>query len=359
MARKVSKPSLIPSPWYAVLWILSLAVVVLLGVIWYSGSTEATDALSSSRRMVIDLKTGEVQGVKPADSRKAALLKQTQGAAPVADQRAVVPTAEALAPVNPLLQEQAKAGLLPIIGPDGTKPWRYYSRPYEHRGGMPMVAIVVSGLGTNTAVTDAAMRLPADISLSFSSYAQGVEKWVDAARTAGHEVLMDLPLEPNDYPATDPGPNAMLTGQTTEENQKGLQQVMGSAAAYVGLLTPQNEQFTANNDYMRLLLQDISNHGLLLVFSHEPHKTETREIIDASNTPAIIGDVWIDEDISEEVIQERLATLEQIAKKRGYAIGFAQALPITIDQIRQWSTTLEKRGIVLVPVTFIAKPRFS
>ena len=349
MARQLQRQSLIPSLWHAVLWMLVASLLVLVVAIWYSGGTEADHARDTARRMVINLATGEIQGKRPTSKR---IQSATASGG-------IIPAAQALEAVNPALQEEAAAGTIPVIGADGTKAWRFYSRPYEHIGGLPMVAIVITGVGHSQAATEAAIKLPAEIGISFSPYARHCDKWMNSARLAGHETFLDLPLEPNDYPASDPGPYGLLLGQQTQNNHQNFQKVMASAAGYVGMVTPYNERYSANNDAMKLLLQSVGNHGLMLVVGREPHKTETREMLDTSSTPNLTVDTWLDEDPSEEAIKERLATLEQTAKKRGFAIGRAQALPVTIQQLQIWSDELATKGIVVVPVTFIAKPRFS
>lgn len=410
MARKPIKTPSLPSPWHIALWVLVLICVTLGGVILYTGMGDDDRAFADGRRFVINLASGEITGLKPGAPAKtppvvipeavpssdvptsensdtppaassdtpattsdvppavnsdAAVSSDTGepqfSDSPVAkdDELPLAATAEALPAINPSLIEKHALGALPMISPDGTKPWRYYSRPYDHRGGLPMIAIIVSGIGANKAASYQAIKLPNDITLSLSPYARDVSKWAASARAVGHEVFIDLPLQANDYPATDPGPLGILLTQSAEENKKNLQQIMARAAGFSGFLMPQNEAYSANNDSFKFLLQSIGNHGLMIVVGREPHKTETREIIDTSHTPSVIADAWIDEDPSASGIASRLSTLEQIAKKRGYAIGIAQAFPITLEQLQEWSKHLAEKGVVLVPVTFIAKPRFS
>ncbi|NBX02928.1 MAG: divergent polysaccharide deacetylase family protein [Alphaproteobacteria bacterium] len=354
MASKPSKPSFIPTPWHAVMWLLLSACLVLLVALWYSGAHDAGVALEKGRRMVITLSTGEIQGRKVSGK-----VPSPDAEAVLRPDEAVLSSSGGLEAVNPHMLEESEFGKIPTIDPEGNKSWRYYSRPFQHRGGLPMVAVIVGGLGQNKAVAESALRLPPDMTLSFSPYAKELDSWVKSARAVGHEAMLDLPLEPNDYPATDPGPYGILSMQTVEANEKSLERMMASAQAYVGFLAPYNENFSEHNQSFKLLLQKVNNHGLMMVIAREPHKTETRTIMDDSNMPAVVADVWVDEDPSEGGISERLATLEQIAKKRGYAIGIAHGLPITIEHLRTWSAQAAEKGIVLVPVTFIAKPRFS
>jgi len=69
------------------------------------------------------------------------------------------------------------------------------------------VALIIGGLGLNAATTRQAIEsLPPEVTLSFVPYADGLQGWIDMARAAGHEVMLEAPMEPADYPSNDPGP---------------------------------------------------------------------------------------------------------------------------------------------------------
>lgn len=385
----------------ALFWRLGLGALVLLcltmgGVIWISGSYETRHAFEDGRRLVITLADGSIAGKQissdkptppaplPTPTPPAPIITPAPPAAtepaatppPVAaaptpitavaagkpmldNSQPVTPAAVALAPANPALTEQSSFGPLPIIGADGTKPWRYYAKPFERHGSLPMIAVIVVGVGQGKMVTEGAIRLPENVTLSFSPYAKDIGSWVGAARVAGHEVLLDLPLEPSNYPASDPGPHGLLAGKGIQENASRLQWLMSRVQGFVGFMTPQSEEFSADNDAIKGLLQPLVNRGLMLVLNHEPAKGETRQLIDASLIPNVVGDVLLDEELSATAIQARMISLEKVANKNGFAIGIAQAYPLSVQQIGLWAAKLQERGFLLVPVTSIAKMRFS
>jgi polysaccharide deacetylase 2 family uncharacterized protein YibQ len=271
----------------------------------------------------------------------------------------IIPSDHPLPDTNPKLVEKAEAGELPIIGADGTKPWNYYAKPFTRKGSQPMIAIIITGIGQNKKVAEKAMALPENFTLSLSPYAKNVGSWASSARLTAHEKLIDLPMEPSNYPASDPGPHGLVINKGLKENELRLQWALARFTGHLGVVTPQNEVFTANNEAFRVVLQSLSNRGLLVVMGREPAKTDTKDMIESSNTAYVIADMLIDEEFTAPSIQTRLVALEQLAKKRGYAVGIAQATPLTIEQLRTWSERLAEKGIVLVPVSAVAKLRFS
>ena len=135
----------------------------------------------------------------------------------------------ALAPApDPALVEQSAFGPLPRIGADGREPWQVYARPFDTSDQRPRVAIVISGLGRSAAATEAAIQgLPGAVTLAFLPYGQNLQHLINLARAAGHEILLNLPMEPIDYPINDPGPNTLLTALSIEQNQNRLNWVLG------------------------------------------------------------------------------------------------------------------------------------
>ena len=110
------------------------------------------------------------------------------------------------APIAGLTAPGPGGAPLPIIAADGRTAADAYARPFTPNG-RPKVSVVIGGLGLNAQTTRAAIEtLPGEITLSFAPYAEGLQGWIDLARAHGHEVLLETPMEPADYPANDPGP---------------------------------------------------------------------------------------------------------------------------------------------------------
>lgn len=380
--------------WLTGFLLLTLICMGLLVQLWLGAREESREAFESGRRLLIAIDSGEVRGkiltldAPPAPASVEAPPAETPSAdmppaaetPPVLETPETAPPAEGAVPaeesapqssatpppaatpmpdVNPSLIERTENGDLPVIGSDGGKPWRYYSKPFERKRNQPMVAVVVSGLGLNREVTEDALNLHEYVTVSFSPYARDISSWRAATRATGHEMLIDLPLQPANYPLSDPGPYGLILEKGDVEAVRRMQWMMTRFPTSIGFLTPQNEAFTSNDEAMKMLLQSLANRGLMLVMGREPPRKETKDLLDASHTAHAVAGIWLDEEPSGVAIQARLTQLEEQAKKNGYAIGFAQSYPLTLSQLAAWSGSLAGKGIVLVPVSAIVKLRFS
>jgi polysaccharide deacetylase 2 family uncharacterized protein YibQ len=253
------------------------------------------------------------------------------------------------------LTERSRHGLLPKIGPDGATPAQVYARPL---GPQPetkpagRIALLVGGLGISQSGTaDAIAKLPGTVSLAFAPYGQELERTVQRARGSGHEVLLQVPMEPFDYPDNDPGPHTLLTGPKATENVDRLQWVMGRFTGYVGIVNFLGGRLTADDAALSPILRVIAGRGLLVVDDGSSSRSLLASSAARAQIPALKVDRVVDTVPRADAIDKELAALEARARDQGIAIAAASALPVSIERIARWVQSLEAKGIVIVPVS--------
>jgi polysaccharide deacetylase 2 family uncharacterized protein YibQ len=254
------------------------------------------------------------------------------------------------------LVEKSRFGLLPRVGADGARPAEVYARPVfaaaKLKPGAPRVALLVGGLGLNPASTaDAIARLPAAVSLGFAPYGDDLEGEAAAAREAGHETLLQSPMEPFTYPADNPGAHTLLTGASDADNLDSLRWQMGRFVGYAGIVNHLGGKFTADARALTPALGEIAARGLFYVDDGSSPRSLARDVAPTLGLAAAAADVVVDADAAPAAIDAALTRLEALARARGAAIGVASALPSSLDRIAPWSAGLEARGVELVPVS--------
>ncbi|MBI1684724.1 divergent polysaccharide deacetylase family protein [Caulobacter hibisci] len=261
-----------------------------------------------------------------------------------------VPTGVALAqaPLPGLSAPGPGGGPLPVIAPDGRTVAEAYARPFTPDG-RPRVALVIGGLGLNAQTTRAAIEtLPPEITLSFAPYSEGLQGWIDLARSHGHEVLLETPMEPNDYPANDPGPYTLIAANRPDETVRKLEWLMSRATGYFGLTNYLGSKFLASDPAMATFTTALKARGLAFVDDGAAARR-------GGPIPRASAERGIDDDLSGEAIQAQLGALEAGAGARGQALGVGFAYPVTISQVRNWAGGLSARGVQLAPASAIAK----
>lgn len=295
---------------------------------------------------IIDGKTGQRQEVAIPDPGKDAAPKP--GA----------PAGRAAVPVDQKFVEMTSHGALPKIAADGARPADAFAQPVKALPGKPdapRIAIIITGLGVSDATTaDAITKLPAAVTLAFMPYGNDVAALAARARAQNHEILLQVPMEPFDYPSNDPGPQTLLTSLTTQQNTDRLYWVMSRFEGYVGIENAMGGRFTASEQAIGPVLHEVAKRGLLFVDDGSSPRSVAGRIAGANNLPFAKADVTIDAVPTPAEIDRALGRLEMTARERQVAVGVASAMPVSIGRIGQWSAALASRGILLVPITAVA-----
>lgn len=256
------------------------------------------------------------------------------------------------------LTEPGPGGLLPVIGPDGTRPSRAYARPFHGDPAAPTIAVVIGGMGLNRAVTQAAIdELPPEIALSFAPYTENLQAWIDRARAAGHEVLIEAPMEPFDYPNNDPGPHTLLADGAAEENGRRLAWLLSRTTGYFGVTNYLGARFSASQDALRQVFGTLEQRGVAFLHDGAGRRSTIEAAANATNIEYAIADRILDEDPSPASIDERLLALEALAIQNGAALGTGFAYPATVEQLRDWAANLDMRGYQLAPPSAVMARR--
>ena len=264
-----------------------------------------------------------------------------------------VETAETATPPAPpeVAAAESASEAQPVIASEGAAP--------ADMPGPPRIAVVITGLGLAKAVSEQAVdRLPPQVSLSFSPYAEQLGDWIARARAKGHEVLIDLPMEPVTFPDDDPGPRALMTGLRPEENLDRLRWILDRAQGYVGVAAVMGSRFTASEVALQPVFETLKARGILFLDNRSTEAGVARRLAARLALPHAVNDRWLDgPNPNREAIDARLVQIERLALDRGYSIAMGEPYPLTLDRISNWAVNLEARGFGLAPVSALAAPR--
>ena len=253
------------------------------------------------------------------------------------------------APIAGVSRKTAE-GVLPVIGPGGLTPARAYARPFK-ASGRPRVAIVMGGLGLDPELTRQAIEsLPPQVTLAFSPYTPNLQDWINRARERGHEILLEVPMEPEDYPENDPGPYTLRARAQPAETVRKLEWILGRAAGYFGITNRMGERFVKSPEGMSALTGALRSRGLAFVDTGIAAGSGGGDF-------RVSGDQVLDRILSPAAIDEALLRVEAAALQKGQGLGITQAYPLTLRQVASWASQIESRGYQLAPASALARIR--
>jgi len=260
--------------------------------------------------------------------------------------------------IDPRFLESSRHGQIPKIAPDGARPSEVYAkppRPQAARSDAPRIAIVIEGLGISANGTaEALAKLPAPVTFAFVPYGIDIERWAARARGENHEVLLQVGMEPFDYPDNDPGPQTLLASLPAEQNIDRLQWFLARFPGYVGVTSLMGARFAATDSALSPVIREVGKRGLIWFDDGTSPRSTAAQISGAANVAFAKADAVIDAVPTAAAIDDALTRLEAIAKSRGIAVGAASALPVTITRIADWAKAADARGILLIPISMAA-----
>ena len=219
----------------------------------------------------------------------------------------------------------------------------------------PVVAVILDDLGLRRRETAALIDLPAPLTLAFLPYAAGVQRQASAAREAGHEVLVHVPMEPQG--GEDPGPGALLTSLPDDEFRSRLRRYLGRFDGYVGVNNHMGSRATEDRGKMALVMEELRQRGLLFVDSRTTPRSVAGTEALRRGVPHAGRDVFLDNVAEVAYIRAQLDKVETVARRTGAAVAIGHPYPETVEALAGWLPQLQARGLALVPVSAVVARR--
>ena len=269
------------------------------------------------------------------------------GAASQSAQAGGATTALPAPPTPPNIPSPLPAQAAGLTGPAA-------ARPFDKGDKRPRIAILVGELGLGHASADAAIdRLPPEVSLAILPFSEDAAALAIRARKAGHEVLVDVPMEPSTYPDDDPGPDALMTNVSDGENLSRFDRDLTRVGGYVGAVNYMGSRFTAEAEKLKPIFGRLRDRQLILVDTRTNPLSIMPALARQLKVPFAQADILIDSSPSREAIDRNLAALEATARAKGSALGVAATYPVTFERLAEWLKSLNAKGIALAPVSAV------
>lgn len=255
---------------------------------------------------------------------------------------------------DPALVEPTAAGPLPRIADNGRTPMTVYAPPLAIPKDRPLIGLVIGGLGISAKATAVALaQLPPGVTLAFAPYADDVRRWVGEARKDGHEVLLEVPMEPYDFPDSDPGPHTLRSGAAEDANTERLVWALTRFTGYTGVTNLLGGRFMSDAPSLEPIMTYLARRGLLFFDNGSAAHSAAPDIAARVGEPFAQSTTLIDSVQTPAEIDRQLSALETEAHAHGRAVGAGFIYPVTIARVAAWAEGLGGRGFALVPASAI------
>lgn len=220
-------------------------------------------------------------------------------------------------------------------------------------GGKRPIVIVITGVGLSVRTTERVLEMPVNFSLGFSPYAPNVALWNKKAIVLGFDTLLHLPMETPDYSVDDPGPYAMVSTASAEDNMSRLEMLLALGAGYKGVYSSHNENFSDNINNIRPIVAGLADLRMPFLYGKGAGNVSLLQFAEQSNITMTTNDVMIDDVITYDAIMTQLAELEKMAEENEFAVGMARPYPLTLNTLKFWQKGLSEKQMEVVPFSLL------
>lgn len=223
----------------------------------------------------------------------------------------------------------------------------------------PKIAIVIDDLGIDLSRGARVLALPAPLTVAYLPYADNLADQTAAARRAGHELFLHLPMDPKNRDITDPGPNALLVDLDIGELRRRLDWNLSRFNGYVGVNNHMGSRFTNNAGALATVMAELRRRGLLFLDSRTSAASLALTQARRGGVRSVARDVFIDHIATPDAVRAALVKVEDIARHKGYVVAIGHPRDVTIDALSTWLPQIERRGFRLVTISALVHELYS
>ena len=246
----------------------------------------------------------------------------------------------------------------PVPVPNTPPPWLLFAANSPPIGDRPAIAVVIDDVGLDKRRARRVIALPGPLTLSLLTYASELPAVAAAARAEGHELLVHLPMQPVSG-QVDPGPNALMTDHDARELLRRIDWSLARFDGFVGVSNHMGSRFTQDASAMAVVLAELKRRGLMFLDSRTSARTIGAAIARTIELPGAERDVFLDPDGQHSDVAGQLDQLERVAWQQGFAVGIGHPHDATLAALADWLPQVTARGLVLAPISAIAKLRLE
>ncbi len=216
----------------------------------------------------------------------------------------------------------------------------------------PAVSIIIDDMGYKKTIAERFCRL--DAALTFSVIPQSPFKTniIKSASDHGIEIMLHLPMEPNEYPGVNPGPGALLSAMTPDELIGQLNRNLDDVPLAKGVNNHMGSRLTASSFQMNQIFSILKKRQLFFIDSRTTTATVARQSARLLQVPFSQRDIFLDHIQERAFVAKQIRALIKTAKQHGEAVGIGHPYEITLEVLQELLPEIKKQ-VDIVPASRI------
>jgi len=208
---------------------------------------------------------------------------------------------------------------------------------------LPRVAIIIDDIGHDKKMAERFLSLNANMTFSILPHSRFCKEISVLVVRKGYEVMLHLPMEPDEYPMVDPGSGALMVAMTPDERIGQLKKNIDAVPYAKGVNNHMGSKLTALSDEMNQVFGILKQQGLFFVDSRTTAVSQTRSSAKLFKVPYAERDVFLDHVQEREMIRQQIDLLINIAEIHGKAVAIGHPHHVTFEVLAEVMPDLKER----------------
>ncbi|MFC1746891.1 divergent polysaccharide deacetylase family protein [Candidatus Neomarinimicrobiota bacterium] len=175
---------------------------------------------------------------------------------------------------------------------------------------------------------------------------------------AGHEIMIHMPMEPEDYNGRDDADFILLYGMHPDSARARVIRAFQAIPQAIGMNNHEGSLASLDTVLLEAVANELLIRGKYFIDSYTTPNTRGLEIMQRVGVLATGRNIFIDNEDDPEYIRSQLQELAQIADREGVAIGIGHvgaSHQQTLEVLRQEIPRLQREGFEFVPISVLLR----
>lgn len=212
---------------------------------------------------------------------------------------------------------------------------------------LPKIAIIIDDIGYDREIVEKFLGLDAVFTFSILPYSPFQKSIARSVHSKGFDVMLHLPMEPNEYPMVNPGPGALLTSMSPDQLINQLHKDLDSVPFIQGVNNHMGSKMTTVSIQLYQIFSVLKKRKLFFIDSRTTTETLCKPSAQLLQVPFAQKDVFLDHIQKPDFIRKQIHRLIHIANSHGEAIGIAHPYDVTYDILREVLPELKKKAVLV------------
>jgi len=221
-------------------------------------------------------------------------------------------------------------------------------RPEPASDARGRLAILLDDVGQKLDLVPAAAALPKEVGFAILPFLPKSAESAEAFHGAGHEIWLHLPMEPENYPANNPGPGAILMSMSTTQLRVAVHDALDNIPHAIGVNNHMGSKVTSDLKTMTWIMQELKIRDMAFIDSRTTTRTVAEDAAAGQGVRTNRRHVFLDNERDRAAIRRQLAEAVRRCRLEGEIIAIGHLDQVTIEVLAEELPGISKRGADLV-----------